>query len=133
MLDSHAVLVALEKEPGWERVHAVLRVGEPWMTLINVGEVVYVVEREHGIAAGDAVFADLTAEARPDGSPSISFFPVEGALVREAASLKARGGLSYADTFSAAAAKLIGCPVLTGDPQFQAAELAGIAVDWLPR
>ncbi|MHB8395570.1 MAG: PIN domain-containing protein [Candidatus Dormibacteria bacterium] len=132
LLDSHAVLVALEKEPGWERVRAVLRDGEPWMTLVNLGEVAYIVERHTGTVAADAVFADLLADARPDGSPAIQFVPIDHTLVRVAASLKAGGGLSYADAFAAAAAKRLGCPVLTGDPEFRAAEGAGVQVEWLP-
>jgi hypothetical protein len=51
--------------------------------------------------------------------------------VREAASLKSRGGMSYADCFAAAAAYLLDCPVLTGDREFTVAEAAGIAVEWL--
>ena len=71
LLDSHAILVALQKETGWEEVREVLRYGEPWMTLINLGEVAYIVEREHGATTADAVSADLLAEERPDGFPPI--------------------------------------------------------------
>jgi predicted nucleic acid-binding protein len=102
------------------------------MTLVNLGEVASIVEREHGAATADSVFADLLADQRPDGSPPIQWMPVDEALVRRAASLKARGGLSYADAFAAAAAALLGCPVMTGDPEFSAAEAMGIAVRWLP-
>ncbi len=120
--------MALEKEPGWERVRSVLRDGEPWMTLVNLGEVAYIVERNHGTVVADAIFADLLADARPDGSPAIQFVPIDHTLVRVAASLKA-GGLSYAYAFAAAAAKRLGCPVLTGDPEFSAAERAGVQVE----
>ncbi|HVA20545.1 MAG TPA: PIN domain-containing protein [Candidatus Micrarchaeia archaeon] len=132
VLDSHAILVALEREPGWERVRAVLRDGEPWMTLVNVGEVVYIVERNSGRVPADAVFADLLAEERPDDSPAIRFVPIDRGLVRSAASLKAGGGLSYADAFAAAGARQLGCPVLTGDPEFRSAQRAGVDVEWLP-
>lgn len=131
LLDSHAVLVLLQKEPGWERVRSVLRDGEPWMTLVNLGEVAHIVERNSGTVAADGIFADLLADARPDGSRAIQFVPIDHALVRVAASLKAAGGLSYADAFAAAAARRLGCPVLTGDPEFSAAERAGIQVEWL--
>jgi hypothetical protein len=102
------------------------------MTLINLGEVAYILERDRGVATADSVFADLLAEQRPGGSPPIRWIPVDHALVRSAASLKARGRLSYADAFAAAAAGLLGCPVMTGDPEFAAAEALGIAVRWLP-
>jgi len=131
VLDSHAILVGLQKEPGWEQVEGAMRHGEPWMTLVNLGEVAYIVERNHGAAAADTVFAELQAEERPDGSPPIRFIPIDPELTRGAASLKALGGLSYADAFAAAAAQLLRCPILTGDPEFAAAEQAGITVDWL--
>jgi predicted nucleic acid-binding protein len=51
--------------------------------------------------------------------------------VAVAASLKATGGLSYADCFAAAAAAILNCPVLTGDKEFAVAEGAGISVEWL--
>jgi predicted nucleic acid-binding protein len=124
--------VVLQKEAGWEQVRDVLRRGEPWMTLINLGEVAYILEREQGVATADSVFADLLAEQRPDGSPPIRWLPVDQSLVRNAASLKARGRLSYADAFAAAAAGLLACPVMTGDPEFAAAETLGIEVRWLP-
>ncbi|MBV9278634.1 MAG: type II toxin-antitoxin system VapC family toxin [Chloroflexi bacterium] len=131
MLDTFAVLAFLEGEPAAQRVADVLSSGEPWMTLVNLGEVTYIVERARGRAAADTVFANLLADERPDGGKPIRWLAVDEALVRRAASLKALGGLSYADCFAAAATAILGCPVLTGDPQFAAAERAGIAVEWL--
>lgn len=101
------------------------------MTLVNLGEVTYVVERERGKAAADTVYANLLSNERPGGGAAIRWLPVDEVLVRKAASLKAAGGLSYADAFAAAAAGILNCPVLTGDPEFAAAEQAGIAVEWL--
>lgn len=131
VLDSHAVLAFLEGEPAGQQVADVLTGGEPWMTLVNLGEALYVVERSRGKAAADDVYAFLLAAERPGGGVPIRWLPVDSALVRRAASLKAAGGLSYADCFAAAAAAILGCPVLTGDPEFRAAERAGIRVAWL--
>jgi PIN domain nuclease of toxin-antitoxin system len=130
VLDTHAVFAWLNGERGADRVAEVLHGGEPWMTVINLGEIVYIVERGSGKVAADEVYANLLADARPDGVP-IQWLPVDAALVRRAASLKAAGGLSYADCFAAAAASVLDCSVLTGDPEFAAAERAGIAVEWL--
>jgi PIN domain nuclease of toxin-antitoxin system len=130
VLDAFAILAFLAGEPGAERVGAVLTVGEPWMTLVNLGEVAYVVERAHGKAAADDVFANLVAPERPEGV-AVRWLPVDAALVRRAASLKALGGLSYADCYAAAAAAVLDSPVLTGDPEFSVAEKAGIRVAWL--
>lgn len=131
VLDSFAVLALLAGEASGKRVAEILMKDDPWMTLVNLGEVTYVVERTQGKAVADRVFADLLATERPDDSVPIQFLPVDEHLVRRAASLKANGGLSYADCFAAAAAWILDCPVLTGDPEFVIAERAGIKVDWL--
>jgi PIN domain nuclease of toxin-antitoxin system len=131
VLDSFAVLAFLQGEAAARRVADVLRAGEPWMTLVNLGEVVYIVERVHGRVFADTVYANLLADERPDGGVPIRWLSVDEVLVRRAASLKAAGGLSYADCFVAAAADRLRCPILTGDPEFVAAERAGITVEWL--
>ena len=131
VLDTFAVLAFLEGEPRGLRVADILSSEEPWMTLVNVGEVTYIVELGRGKAAADVVFADLLANERPDGVTPIQILPIDQRLVRRAASLKAAGGLSYADCFAGAAAAILECPVLTGDPEFAAAERAGITVNWL--
>jgi predicted nucleic acid-binding protein len=130
VLDAHAVVAFLGKEPGWEEVAEILRSGEPWMTLIALGEVAYVLEREHGAGAADEAWANLRAEERP-GGVAVQWLAVDETLVRRAAAIKARGGLSYADAFAAAAAAVLGCAVLTGDPEFRVADEAGVDVRWL--
>lgn len=126
VLDSHALLALLQAEPHADAVVDALEHGEPWMTLVNLGEVAYIIERERGAAAADTVWANLLAD-----DSRLRVVPADAPLVRRAASLKARGGMSYADCFAAAAAERLDCPVLTGDPEFAAAEAAGIAVEWL--
>ena len=132
VLDAHAVLAFLGEEPGWAEVEEILRHGEPWMTLVNLGEVAYILERTSGAPAADEVWANLRAESRPGGVP-VRWIDVDDDLVRRAAAIKARGGLSYADAFAAGAASILGCPVLTGDPEFRVAEELGIGVRWLGR
>jgi PIN domain nuclease of toxin-antitoxin system len=131
VLDSYAILAFLEGEPAAQRVTDVLTSGDPWMTLVNLGEVTYIVERARGKAAADDVYANLLAQQRPGGGVPIRWLAVDEVLVRRAASLKAQGGLSYADCFAAAAAAILDCPVLTGDPEFVIAERSGISVTWL--
>jgi PIN domain nuclease of toxin-antitoxin system len=131
VLDAHAVLSLLGTERVADRVAEIVQESEPWMTLVNLGEVAYIVERRQGTEAADTVFARLLAPEPLVGETTITWMPVDHALVRRAASLKARGGLSYADCFAAAAAALLGCPVLTGDPEFRKAEEGGIEVIWL--
>jgi PIN domain nuclease of toxin-antitoxin system len=132
VLDAHAVLAFLAEEPGWAEVEEILQTGEPWMTLVNLGEVAYILERTSGAGAADEVWANLRAEHRPGGVP-VHWVDVDDTLVRRAAAVKARGGLSYADAFAACAASLLDCPVLTGDPEFRVAEELGVSVRWLGR
>ena len=130
VLDAHAVLVFLGEEPGWADVEEILRIGEPWMALVNLGEVAYILERASGAGAADEVWANLRAESRPGAVP-VRWVDVDDTLVRRAASITARGGLSYADAFAAGAASVLDCPVLTGDPEFRVAEELGVTVRWL--
>jgi predicted nucleic acid-binding protein len=131
ILDTYAVLALLGTEPTSAQAAEIIQGSEPWMTLVNLGEVVYIIERRQGTEAADTVFARLLApEPLVDGA-SIIWMPVDQGLVRRAASLKAGGDLSYADCFAAAAAAQLDCPVLTGDPEFRKAKEAGIEVIWL--
>ncbi|MGH9065622.1 MAG: PIN domain-containing protein [Acidimicrobiales bacterium] len=132
VLDAHAVLAFLGGESGCAEVEEILLTGEPWMTLVNLGEVAYILERISGAGAADEVWANLRAETRPGGA-TVRWLDIDGTLVRRAASIKARGGLSYADAFAAGAASVLDCPVLTGDPEFHVAEGAGVTVRWLGR
>jgi predicted nucleic acid-binding protein len=130
VFDTHAVVALLYGEAPAPKVRRVFEHGEPWMTLVNLGEVAYIVERRQGADAADAVWANLLGHDQTDRAP-IRILHVDAALARRAATIKAHGGISYADCFAAAAAERLDCPVLTGDPEFRVAEKLGIAVDWL--
>lgn len=130
VLDSHAVLTLLRDEPHAATVERAINDGEAWMTLVNLGEVAYIVERRQGRAYADEIWSNLLTPDHGDHVP-IRILDLDAALARRAASIKSHGGISYADAFAAAAAERLGCPVLTGDPEFTVAEQLGIAVDWL--
>lgn len=128
VLDSFAMLAYLEAEVGMERIKQVLKTAEQsvncvYLPLINLGEVVYITERERGLPEAHAVLA--TVEQLP-----IEVLPVTRAAVLAAAHIKANHTLSYADAFVVAAAQDLRARVLTGDPEFGAvAEL--ITIEWL--
>jgi len=63
VLDAHAVLVLLAKEPGWAEAEEIVRAGGPWMARVNLGEVACINERSSGVGAADDVWANL-ADAR---------------------------------------------------------------------
>ena len=120
VLDSHAVLAYFEGEPSGVAVRGLLREAEQrrvrlYLSLINWGEVLYIVRREKGEVAGHEV------AARIDALP-ITLRGVDRALVQGAALLKAQYPIAYADAFAAATAQLLEVPVVTGDPEFRRLE-----------
>jgi predicted nucleic acid-binding protein len=108
-LDSWAILRWLEgEEPAASRVEAALP-GRPVMSWINFGEVYYIVARLAGEDRADRVVRDLRRQLSLD-------LPSE-ARVLEAARIKARHAMAYADAFAVATAIAHGATLLTGDPE----------------
>ena len=120
VLDSFAVLSYLGGESGLARVQEVLdealhvrcRVA---LSMINLGEVLYITEREVGLVQAQAVLAAL--EQLP-----IEILPATRESVLAAAHIKANYRVAYADAFAITAAQELGGIVLTGDPEFEAVE-----------
>lgn len=108
-LDSWAVLRWLEGEdPAASRVEEALS-DFPFMSWINLGEVSYIVERRAGAAQAQLVIRELRRRLTLD-------LPTE-ARVLEAAAIKARHSMAYADAFAVATAIGRGATLLTGDPE----------------
>jgi predicted nucleic acid-binding protein len=100
-------------EPAASRVEALLPL-RPLMSWINVGEVAYLVERREGRAGAVEVVDFLR------GRLTLELPPAERVL--EAASIKARRPVSYADAFAVATAIANGAVLLTGDPDVLAGD-----------
>jgi predicted nucleic acid-binding protein len=130
VLDSFAVLALLNAEPGGRRVRVLFEEAaqekiDLVMSLINLGEVVYLVERHHGLEQTRLMLAGLE-ETR------LQYAAVDQSRVLAAAHLKAHHPISYADAFAAALARELGATLVTGDPEF--ARLEGeVVVEWLER
>jgi ribonuclease VapC len=129
VLDSFAVLAYLNNEAAAAFVRDLLRQVrkgsvELWMSLINYGECVYIIERTRGIAAARRSIAII------DQLP-ILIAEADRTLVFDAAHVKARHPLSYADAFSAALSKRKNAVLLTGDPEFKSIE-EELPIHWLP-
>jgi predicted nucleic acid-binding protein len=108
-LDSWAILRWLEgEEPAASRVEAALP-ARPVMSWINLGEVYYVVERMAGRDRADHAVRELRRQLHLD-------LPSE-ARVLEAARIKARYPMAYADAFAVATAIAHRATLLTGDPE----------------
>lgn len=130
VLDASAILAHFEDEVGAEQVRQALRRAqgqwaEVYASLMNVGEVAYIVERERGLAEAQATLSAI--EQLP-----IHLLDVTRERVLAAAHLKAHHAISYADAFAAAAAFELDAELLTGDGEF--AVLAGaLKIRWLGR
>jgi ribonuclease VapC len=129
VLDSYALLAYLRGEDGGERVRDLLEASAAgavllMLSLVNYGEIAYMVERKAGAHVVERVLALV------DQLP-VDIVAPDRALTLAAARLKAAHPISYADAFAAALAQTHGAAVLTGDPEFRTvADI--ITVEWLP-
>ena len=118
VLDSFAVLAYLAAEAGMPRVREVLRDASAgrcsvYLSLINLGEVAYIVERERGLARAQETLGLV------DQLP-IQILPASREVVLAAAHVKAEYPMAYADAFAVVAAQNLDAVILTGDPEFDA-------------
>lgn len=128
LLDTFAVLAWLQDEPSALAVELILQDAksdgtELLMTLINLGELYYILRRSLSAVETRALLdmiLDLPVRA----------IPVSEDLVWEAAEIKARNPLSYADCFAVAAARREGAALVTGDPEFKRVD-GMIRIQWL--
>ena len=130
VLDSYALLAYVRAEPGGDEVRSLLGEAqkgqaEVYLSLINLGEVVYIVERRRGETVADEVVKKVH-------SLPILIADVDEERVLGAAHIKANQAISYADAFVAALAKELDAQVVTGDPQFEKVEPM-VQVFWLDR
>jgi predicted nucleic acid-binding protein len=128
VLDSYALLAYFEGENGAEQVRLVMQNAERekavvWMSLINLGEVAYITEREQGLTRAQEVLAAV--QQLP-----IQLFPADQDAVLAAAHINAHHRLSFADAFASAAAQVLQATLLTGNPELHTVEDL-IQVQWL--
>ncbi len=108
-LDSWAVLAWLDgEEPALSRVNDLIGL-RPVISWINLVEVYYCLERDHGRELADETLVMLRASLAPD-------LPGTARMV-DAARLKARASVALGDCFAAATAAAHGLVLLTGDPE----------------
>jgi predicted nucleic acid-binding protein len=117
ILDSHGLMVFLEKETGFERIESLFIDASQegrnlLMTTVNYGEVCYIILRECGQEKLDEI--ERIIETLP-----VEIIDVNIDLARQAARFKAGKKISYADCFAAALAKINNGEVITGDREFE--------------
>ncbi|QDP96540.1 type II toxin-antitoxin system VapC family toxin [Microlunatus elymi] len=108
-LDSWAVLAWLDgEEPATSRVNEWIE-QRPVISWVNLVEVYYRVERDHGRTSADETLTDLRAVLAPD-------LPGTARMI-DAARLKARAAIALGDCFAAVTAAAHESVLLTGDPE----------------
>ena len=128
VLDSWAVIAYLEGEPAAEKVADHIADAHEneiplFMSVVNAGEVWYIIARE--TTAGDA--DRCITELRHLG---IELVDADWPLAHEAGGFKAKHKMSFADCFAASLAKQKKALLLTGDPEFRQIEQE-LTIDWL--
>jgi predicted nucleic acid-binding protein len=119
VLDAWAVLAYLQgEEPAASRVKDVLHEAENrqvtlFMSLINVGEVFYTIGRRQGENAAEETLAELR-------HLTLTIIAPDANTVLQAARMKMRYTLSYADAFAAVTARGLHATLMTGDPELLA-------------
>ena len=128
LLDSYAVLVYLKQEANFEIVRDLLRNSgkgreSVLMNQINAGEVYYQVAKQNLSEDMDRFWNQLL-------QLPILFVQNDFDLIVEAAKLKARFPMAYADAFAVATAVREEASIVTGDPDFKHVESL-VKIDWL--
>jgi len=128
VLDSYALLAYFADEKGRGPVEKVLTDALNdevliKMTVINLGEVIYITERKRGLP--DAQLALSRIKELP-----IKLIDISEELALVAAHIKAEHSIAYADCFAAALSRLQKAVLLTGDPEFKKLE-KDIEIFWL--
>ena len=116
VLDSWAIIGWLQgEEPARAKVRDLLEQGSRGVaklsiSMINVGEVFYLIAKRHGAAPAERFLADLAM------MPIQALLP-DRKLILGAARLKSRYPISYADAFAAETARNQNAILVTGDPE----------------
>ena len=128
VLDSYALLAYFADEKGRVTVEKLLKDASNdealiKMTVINLGEVIYITERKRGLP--DAQLTLSRIKELP-----IKLININEDLALAAAHIKAEYSIAYADCFAAALSNLQKAVLLTGDPEFKKLEKE-IEIFWL--
>ena len=128
VLDAYALMAFFEDEPGADAVRAIIQESVEKetslaMSVVNLGEIWYAIARSNSAEIADRYIGDIKGMG-------IEIVDADWALTRQAAIFKARGNISYADSFAAALAVLKNAELVTGDKEFKPLE-GEIRIVWL--
>jgi uncharacterized protein len=128
VLDSWPVLEWINgRQPATDAVDNLLDESEAgtarlFISAINVGEVYYFLRKRYGETLAES-WRELSGTL-----PATMEVPTADEIW-DAALLKGRYPIAYADAFAAALAQKYRCPLVTGDPDFRA--IADLELDWV--
>ena len=130
VLDSFALLAFVRDEPAAEQVEALLRRARVedrplLINEINLGECYYILAKEDSVTIAEGFLRRVQTQP-------IQTVGNRLAEVLDAARIKARFPISYADAFVVATAQRANAAVITGDPEFRAVSHL-VDIDWLPQ
>jgi len=94
VFDAYAILALIEDEPGAQTIAEIITAQEPelFMSIISLGEIYYILLRKKSEQAAEEVVKNIFAEE------SLILVEASWKKVKDAARIKAKGGLSYADS-----------------------------------
>ncbi len=128
VLDSYAMIAYFEDEPGADEVTQILRQliqgkAKGFMSVVNWGEVYYSTLREGGVAEAEKVILQL------DKLP-IQIVDVNRDFAYEAAKLKGKYRVAYADCFAIALSVKLNASLVTGDSEFKKIQ-EQVSIRWI--
>ncbi len=128
VLDSFALIAYLQAEPASLKVKETLKLArdkdaQVFVSLINLGEIVYTVERKLGEYTSREILQDIL-------TLPIEVAEVTMERVLSAAHIKGKFPISYADAFAVALAQEMTATLITGDPEFRRVESL-VNIMWL--
>lgn len=128
VLDSWAVIAYLEGEAAAEKIANQIADAHEhkiplFMSVVNAGEVWYIIARETSVGDADRSITELK-------HLGIGFIDADWSLAREAGGFKAKHKMSFADCFAAALTKEKKALLLTGYSEFRQVEKE-INIEWL--
>lgn len=128
VLDSWAALAYLGDEASGQEVADLITSAHEnhismYMSMVNAGEVWYILARKMSEAQADSALSDLTGLG-------IELVDADWPLTRMAGTFKARHKMSFADCFAAALARDRKSDLVTGDKEFKQVE-GEVSIRWL--
>ncbi len=120
VFDSFALLAYFQAEPGGVKVRDLLKgvslkKASVFLSILNLGEIIYITERRLGRETADETLADIS-------QLPIQLVETSKERVLAAAHIKAHHAISYADAFVVSLAQELKATVVTADPEFKKVE-----------